>query len=85
MTVSKKSVTLKKGKSKKVKAKIVKNSNAKPLLSKEHDAALRYDSTNTKIATVSAKGKIKAKKKGTCYVYITALNGLYTRVKVTVK
>lgn len=85
VTVSKKSVTLKKGKSKKVKAKIVKNSNAKPLLSKEHDAALRYDSTNTKIATVSAKGKIKAKKKGTCYVYITALNGLYTRVKVTVK
>ena len=85
VTVSKKSVTLKKGKSKKVKAKIVKNSSTKPLLSKEHDVALRYDSTNTKIATVSAKGKIKAKKKGTCYVYVTALNGLYTRVKVTVK
>lgn len=44
-----------------------------------------YESSNTKIATVSKKGIITAKKKGTCYVYAYAQNGIYKRIKVTVK
>ena len=31
------------------------------------------------------KGVIKAKGKGSCYIYITANSGVYTKVKVTVK
>ena len=46
---------------------------------------MRYESSNTKIATVTSKGVIKAKKKGTCYIYAYAQNGLYKRIKVTVK
>ncbi len=44
-----------------------------------------FESSNTKIATVNAKGVIKAKKKGTCYIYVYAQNGVSKKVKVTVK
>ena len=45
---------------------------------------LKYESSNTKIATVSSKGLIKAKKKGTCYVYVYAQNGMAKKIKVIV-
>ena len=41
-------------------------------------------STNTKIATVTKNGRIKAKKKGTCYIYVYAQNGVYKKIKVVV-
>ena len=44
-----------------------------------------FESGNTRIATVTSKGKIKAKKPGTCYIYVYAQNGIYKKVKVTVK
>lgn len=44
-----------------------------------------YESSNTKVATVSKKGVIKAKAKGSCTVYVYAQNGTYKAVKVTVK
>lgn len=44
-----------------------------------------YESTNKKIATVSKKGVIKGKKKGTCYVYVYVENGISNKVKVTVR
>ena len=47
--------------------------------------ALCYESSNVKVATVSKKGVIKAKKKGTCYVYAYAQNGVYKKIKVNVK
>ncbi len=50
-----------------------------------HTSAIRYESTNKKIATVRADGTIKAKTKGSCYVYVYAQNGIYQRVKVTVQ
>ncbi|MDO4522234.1 MAG: hypothetical protein Q4B57_03690 [Eubacteriales bacterium] len=34
---------------------------------------------------VNAKGKIKARKTGTCYIYMMALNGVKNKVRVTVK
>ena len=46
---------------------------------------MRYESTNTKVATVSSKGVIKGVKKGTCYVYAYAQNGIAKKIKVTVK
>ncbi len=46
---------------------------------------MRYESTNTKVATVSSTGVIKGIKKGTCYVYAYAQNGIAKRIKVTVK
>ena len=49
---------------------------------KEQDQILDY--ANTSIATVSSKGVIKGKKKGTCYVYVYAQNGVYKKIKVTV-
>lgn len=52
---------------------------------KEYTAAIRYESTNKAVATVNSKGKITAKKKGTCYVYAYAQNGVYKKIKVTVK
>ncbi|MBQ3899912.1 MAG: fibronectin type III domain-containing protein, partial [Lachnospiraceae bacterium] len=46
---------------------------------------IRYESTKPKVAKVSSKGVITAKKKGTCYIYVYAQNGLYKKIKVTVK
>ena len=76
-------VTLeKKGKTFKLGAKSVKE-NAKMKVSNHRP--IRYESSNKKIATVDTKGKITAKKKGTCYVYAYAQNGIYKKIKVTVK
>ena len=80
-TVIKKAKALRKGRKLRIKAKAVvqsKRQKVKKLI------GLRYESTNTAIATVSAKGVIKARKKGLCYVYIYAQNGVYKRIKVKV-
>lgn len=45
---------------------------------------VRYSSSNKKIATVSKKGIIKAKKKGKCTLTAKAGKG-YTKIKLTVK
>ena len=66
----------------KLKASPVKQS---PKLELKAHRKLMYESTNKKVATVNAKGKIKAKGKGTCYVYVYAHNGVYKRIKVTVR
>lgn len=75
-------VTLKKGKSFKLKAKSVPKS--KKLKVKRH-RKIAYETSNSKIATVSSKGVIKAKSKGICYVYAYTQNGIFAKVKVTVK
>lgn len=75
--------SLKKGRTAKIKATIVKKNNKLPLFG--HTAKFRYDTSNKKVATVSQNGKITAKGKGTCYVYIYAVNGCAKKVKVTVK
>ncbi len=46
---------------------------------------LTYESTNPEIATVTKKGVIKGKMKGTCYVYAYAQNGMFAKIKVIVK
>lgn len=78
--VNKTKATIKKGKTFKIKASEIK----KDKKIKRH-RAICYESSNTKIATVNSKGKIKAKKKGKCTIYVYAQNGVYKTVKVTVK
>jgi hypothetical protein len=51
----------------------------------DHAKLIRYRSSNTKIATVKSDGTITGKKAGTCYIYCYAVNGIYKKVKVTVK
>ena len=51
----------------------------------QHVKQIRYLSTNKKIATVTKGGKIKAKKKGTCYIYVYAHNGISKKIKVIVR
>jgi hypothetical protein len=46
---------------------------------------IRYESTNTRIATVSKKGVVKAKAKGTCYIYAYAQNGVFKKIRIRVK
>ena len=83
--VKKAKVTLKKGKTFKIKAKVAKVKKGKKLFPKKHVATVRYLSTNKKIATVSKSGKIKAAGKGKCVVYAYAHNGVSKKIKVTVK
>lgn len=78
--LNKSKVKIKKGKTFKIKASEIK----KDKKIKRH-RAICYESSNTKIATVNSKGKIKAKKKGKCTIYVYAQNGVYKTVKVTVK
>lgn len=78
--VNKTKATIKKGKTFKIKASEIK----KDKKIRRH-RAICYESSNTKIATVNSKGKIKAKKKGKCTIYVYAQNGVYKTVKVIVK
>ena len=52
---------------------------------KTHIAKFRYESADPSVATVNRKGVIKAKKKGTCTIYVYAQNGVYAKVTVKVK
>ena len=46
---------------------------------------LSFESTDKSVAVVSKKGVITAKAKGTCYVYAYTQNGVFQKIKVTVK
>ncbi|GEM_PF-3518541 len=73
---------LKKGKSLKLKVSL--NPQSKKQNVSKH-VGVRYESSNTKIATVSSKGVIKAKKaKGSCTIYVYAQNGVSKTIKVKV-
>ena len=78
--VNKTKATIKKGKTFKIKASEIK----KDKKIRRH-RAICYESSNTKIATVNSKGKIKAKKKGKCTIYVYAQNGVYKTVNIKVK
>lgn len=81
--VNKTKLTLKKGKSFKIKTKLIlENKKKKPLT---HAAKLRYYTDNKTVAVVSKSGKITAKKKGKCNIYVIANNGVSKKIKVTVK
>ena len=83
--VKKGKLSLKKGKTFKIKARVNKINKKKKLMPKNHAAKLRYLSSDKKVATVSKGGKIKAKGKGTCTIIAFAHNGVSKSIKVTVK
>ncbi len=78
----KKSVALGVKKTYKLKAKAVPAS--KKLKVKRH-RKIKFESTNVKVASVNDKGVITGKGKGTCEVYAYAQNGVFAKIKVTVK
>ena len=80
LKLHKSNVTLKKGKKFTIKSKEIK----KGKVLKRH-RKVAYETSNAKVAVVSKKGVVKAKKKGTCYIYVYAQNGIYKRLKVKVK
>ena len=75
-------VTIKTKKTFDLKAKAVASSKKGKM---QKHRAIQYESTDTNIATVNSKGVIKGKSKGTCYVYVYAMNGVSKKIKVTVK
>ena len=82
VTVKKASLSVKKGKTVKINAKAVPKSTK--LKVKKH-RGLKYESSNAKIATVTGTGKVKGVGKGTCFVFVYAQNGIFKKVKISVK
>ena len=82
--LSKTSYTLKKGKKAKIQAKTVLEYPKRKQLSDAHAKEFRYASMDKSVAYVAKKGRIEAKKKGSCTIYIYARNGLARKIKVTV-
>lgn len=80
--LNKKIVKLKCGKVFKIKAEQVPEK--KKLKVKRH-RGICFESSNSSIATVSSSGKVKAKKKGTCVIYIYSQSGTFSKMTVRVK
>lgn len=76
MTLNDYNVTLKPGKTFQLKVQM------SPITA---TSKLKYSSSNTSVATVSSKGKIKAKKKGYAIIRIEAENGLFVLCAVNVQ
>lgn len=70
-------VYLKKGQSYKLKVKVTPK--------KAKNKKLRYQSSNPKVAAISKKGKIKAKKAGTAKITVTVRDGSKKKASLTVK
>ena len=70
-----KSKTIKKNKTYQLKATLTSGS----------AGAIKYTTSNKKIATVNSKGKITAKKKGTAWITAKTYNGKTAKIKITVK
>ena len=78
---SPKKLTLKVNKKAKIKASYVLAKKAKM----SNHRGLAYESSNTKVARVSKKGQITAKKKGICTIYVYGQNGTMNKVQVKVQ
>ena len=83
ITLNKKKVTLKVNKTFKIQEKVKLESKKKKQI--VHAKTYRYYTDNSNVAKVSKKGVITAKAKGRCLVYVLTNNGVYRKIKVTVK
>ena len=81
--LKKTSYVLAKGKKAVVKASIVKKDKKRPII--KHTSEFRYATSDSKVAVVSKNGKITAKGKGSCSIYVYATNGCAQKIKVVVK
>ena len=79
--------SLKTGGTAKIKASEVLANKKKMALSKVHipRSRFRYESTKPSVASVDENGTVTAVGKGTCTVYVYALNCRYGKITVTVK
>lgn len=82
VSVTKKIITLKSGKTSVISARVVKENKNKKLL--DNVAKFRYYSTDKAVATVNSRGKIKAVSLGTAKIYVIAGNGVKATVTVKV-
>ena len=80
--LNKKKITLKKGKSFKIKAKQIRQTKKKKV---KKYRKLSYESSNPAVAKVNKAGKVTAKKKGSCKIYIYTQSGCYATLAVKVK
>ena len=80
LKVNKKALNLKAGKSAKLKVKVLKKTGKV----RNHRKNL-FESSDTAVATVNKQGKVTAIGKGKCVIYCYAQNGIFKKVKVTVK
>ena len=80
LNVKPKKLRLKVGKTKKIKVKAARQTG----IVRNHRKNL-FESSNTSVAIVNKKGKVKAIGKGSCDIYCFAQNGIYKIVKVVVK
>lgn len=80
--LNKKNVVLKIKKTFQIKAVVKKENRKKKLLA--HEAKFRYYTNNREIVSLSKRGMIQAKKKGSCTVFVIANNGVSNKVKVIV-
>ena len=85
MKVNRKALSLTPGKTVRLKAKVIKLKKGKRLMPAEHAVKLRYLTTNTDVATVSRSGRITAKGKGSCKIYVVTVNGIRKSIQITVK
>ena len=85
LKVNSKAVNLKKGRSFIIKTSLTKVEKNKRLLGPSHDPGVRFTTDDPGVAVVNSKGKITAKGKGSCRIYVQAVNGIWKTVKVTVK
>lgn len=76
VTLNYKNKTLKKGSSFTLKA---------TLAPKGTIQTVTWSTSNKNVVTVSAKGKVTAKKKGTAYIYARSVNGKKVSCKIVVK
>ncbi len=83
ITVNKTKVSLKAKKTFQIKASAKAENKKKKLLA--HTDKFRYYTNDKKVAEVTRKGKIRAKKKGSCSIFVIANNGVSKEIKVTVK
>ena len=75
---------MKTGKSVTIQAATVLQYPERQQLGDAHAKEFRYATADKSIATVNKNGKITAKKKGSCVIYVYARNGLAKKVKVKV-
>ena len=85
VAVKKSKINLKWGKTYQIEGTVYYLDPSKKKMPASHGNELRYVSCNTKVATVSKTGKIKAKGYGTAKIYVIALNGVRKAMQVTVK
>ena len=81
----KKSYTLKKNATVKIKVETILVDKNKNPLSDKHEKEFRYATENANVATISKNGRLKATGKGKCFIYVYARNGYAKKIKVVVK